>query len=132
MNKAILVGRLTRDPEVRYLQTGKVVASFTLAIDRRFCGENGQKEADFIPCVAWGKTAEVIGNNLTKGRKIGVDGRIQVRSYDDKEGVKRYVTEIVVNEMEFMDSRQAGEGAPNGNDAGAFGKEVGPEGDIPF
>ena len=96
MNKVILAGRLTRDPEVRYTQSGKAVASFTLAVDRRFgrrnAEANGQPTADFIPIVVWERLAEVCGNNLIKGSQVLVEGRMQVRSYDAQDGSKRYVT----------------------------------------
>ena len=134
MNKVILVGRLTRDPEVRYTQTGKVVATFTLAVDR-FTTQGGQREADFIPIVVWGKVAEICGNSLTKGQKVLVDGRLQVRSYDGKDGQKRWVTEVIAQSVEFVERRAAG--AANAeehrpDDAGVFGPEVSPEDDIPF
>ena len=114
MNKVILAGRLTRDPEVRYTQSGKAVASFTLAVDRRFgrknAEANGQPTADFIPIVVWERLAEVCGNNLIKGSQVLVEGRMQVRSYDAQDGSKRYVTEVVANEVEFMASRPQREG----------------------
>ncbi|WP_298594785.1 single-stranded DNA-binding protein [uncultured Mitsuokella sp.] len=103
MNHFVGIGRLTRDPEVRYTQSGKAYASFTLAIDRRKSGD-GNPQADFISCVAWEKTAEIIGNHCTKGKKIAVEGRIQTRSYE-KDGTKHYVTEVVVQSMEFCDSK---------------------------
>ena len=95
MNRIILLGRLTRDPEVRYTQTGKVVCQFTLAVDRPFANQDGQREADFIPVVIWGKQAETCGNSLTKGQRVLVEGRLQIRSYDAKDGSKRYVTEVI-------------------------------------
>jgi single-strand DNA-binding protein len=113
MNKVILIGRLTRDPEVRTTTTGKSVASFTLAVDRRFVrrdNSEGQQTADFIPIVTWSKLAEVCGNNLTKGRRISVEGRIQVRTYDDQNGNKRYVTEVVADDVEFLDSKNSAGG----------------------
>ncbi len=107
MNHFVGIGRLTRDPNVKYTQSGKAYASFTLAIDRR---GNGEKQADFIPCVAWEKTAEVIAQYVSKGQKIAVEGRIQTRSYD-KDGRKVYVTEVVVQSMEFCDSKgKSGDG----------------------
>ena len=133
MNKAILVGRLTRDPDVRYTQTGKVVATFTLAVDRY--SREGQREADFIPVVVWGKMAEVCGDNLTKGRKVLVDGRIQVRNYEDKTGQKRYVTEIVAQSVEFLERRDgasSSSGKPAADEEGAFGPEIYPDDDVPF
>lgn len=145
MNKAILIGRLTRDPEVRYTQSGVAVCTFTLAVDRRYARReesNGQPTADFIPIVCWRKLAEICGNNLVKGRRISVEGRIQVRSYDAQDGSKRYVTEIIADEVEFLDSKgsapQAGGfGAPapaapqQPADAGSFGPSI-PEEEIPF
>lgn len=126
MNKAILIGRLTRDPETRYTQSGTAVCTFTLAVDRRFARRdenNGQPTADFIPIVVWSKLAEVCGNNLTKGRRVGVDGRIQVRTYDAQDGTKRYVTEIVAENVEFLDSKNAAApaGAPGFGGAPAQG-----------
>ena len=100
MNKVILVGRLTKEPEVRYTPNGKAVASFTLAVDNGF-GEN--KKTDFIPIVVWGNSAEFCGNNLSKGSKVLVDGRLQVRSYDAKDGSKRYVTEVIANYLEALE-----------------------------
>ena len=106
MNKVILAGRLVRDPEVRYTQTGKAVASFTLAVNRRFSrGADQQQTADFIPIVVWDKLAEVCGNNLVKGSQVLIEGRIQIRSYDAQDGSKRYVTEVIAQELEFMGSR---------------------------
>jgi single-strand DNA-binding protein len=135
MNKVILVGRLAQDPEVRYTQTGKAVASFSIAVDSGF-GES--KRADFIPIVAWEKLAEICGNNLTKGRRILVEGRLQVRSYETQDGQKRRVTEVTAQNIEFMDSKSAaGPGAPaagagSGHDMSSFGTEVFPEEEIPF
>lgn len=108
MNKVILIGRLVKGPEIRYTQSGKGVASFVLAVDRRFSKE-GQQTADFIPIVAWNKLAEIIGNNLTKGRRISVEGRMQVRNYDAQDGTKRYVTEVIADEVEFLDSKRDGQ-----------------------
>lgn len=102
MNTWVGIGRLVRDPEVRYTQSGKAVCRFTLAIDRR---GNGEKQADFIQCVAWEKIAEVISQYTGKGRKIAIEGRIQTRSYDAQDGTKRYATEVVVQSMEFCDSK---------------------------
>lgn len=101
MNHVTLIGRLTKDPEVRYTQSGTPVGTFTLAVDRRVAKDK-PKEADFIPCVVWNKTAEVVGNWCKKGKQVGVEGRIQVRSYDAKDGSKRYVTEVIVNDLELL------------------------------
>lgn len=108
MNKVILVGRLTRDPEVKNTTSGKSVASFTLAVDRRFKNKDGQKEADFVPIVVWGKQAEFSGQYLSKGSQIGVSGRLQVRSYDAQDGQRRYVTEVVADEIQFLSSKKDG------------------------
>ena len=128
MNHFVGIGRLTRDPNVKYTQSGKAYASFTLAIDRRKSGE-GNPQADFISCVAWEKTAEVISQYCTKGKKIAVEGRIQTRSYDANDGTKRYVTEVVVNSMEFCDSKGGGVSTTNG---GAYAGTPVPDEDIPF
>ena len=127
MNYFVGIGRLTRDPEVRYTQSGKACAKFTLAIDRRKSGE-GNPQADFISCVAWEKTAEVISQYCTKGKKIAVEGRIQTRSYDASDGTKRYVTEVVVQSMEFCGSK----GGQLSGKAGEFGGATVPDDDIPF
>lgn len=105
LNKAILIGRLTRDPELKYLQNGTAVASFTLAVDRTFKNKDGEKEADFIPVVAWRKTAELCGKYLAKGSQAAISGRIQTRSYDANDGSKRYVTEVVADEVQFIGSK---------------------------
>jgi hypothetical protein len=128
MNHFVGIGRLVRDPNVKYTQGGKAYASFTLAIDRRKSGE-GNPQADFISCVAWEKTAEVISQYCTKGKKIAVEGRIQTRSYDANDGTKRYVTEVVVNSMEFCDSKGGGASTTNG---GAYAGTPVPDEDIPF
>ena len=133
MNHFVGIGRLTRDPEVRYTQSGKAYASFTLAIDRRRSGD-GNQQADFISCVAWEKTAEVISQYCTKGKKIAVEGRIQTRSYDAKDGTKRYVTEIVVQSMEFCDSKCGGTSSAAPPEQGDMfsGSSAVPDADIPF
>lgn len=105
MNKVILMGRLTRDPDVRTTQGGKTVARMTLAVDRRK-GADGQKEADFLALIAWEKIAEIADNYLHKGSKILVEGRLQSRSYEAQDGSKRYVTEVVLSNIEFCESRK--------------------------
>lgn len=126
MNIAVLQGRLTKDVEVRYTDTGKVVANFTLAVNRPFADKGGQREADFIPIVLWNKTAEVAGNNVHKGDRLLVEGRIQVRNYTDKNGVKRYITEVVGDRIEFIEYKQKNADTANME---SFGEEI-PE--IPF
>ncbi len=105
MNKIILLGRLTRDPEVRYTSTGKVVCQFTLAVDRPFANQEGQREADFIPVVIWGKQGETCGNYLTKGQRALVEGRLQIRSYNAKDGGKRWITEVIADHFEFIEHK---------------------------
>lgn len=105
---------MTKDPEVRYTQQGTPVGTFTLAVDRRVVKDK-PKEADFIPCVVWGKTAEVVGNWCKKGKQVGVEGRIQVRSYDAKDGTKRYVTEVVVNELKLLGKSEGSNKQGGGN-----------------
>ena len=119
MNKVILMGRLTRDPEVRYSQGEKplAIARYTLAVDRRQSRSNGgdEQSADFINCVAFGRSGEFAEKYLHKGTKIAVTGRIQTGSYTNKEGVKVYTTEVVVEDHEFAESRNA-----SGNDGNSF------------
>ena len=105
INKVILLGRVVRDPEVRNTQNNTMVCSFSLAVNRRFKQE-GQPDADFINIVAWGKTAEFVAKYFTKGQQVAVVGRIQTRNYDDKDGRKVYVTEVVAEEVHFADSKK--------------------------
>lgn len=112
MNKAILMGRLTKDPELRYTSTNNTaICNFTLAIDRRFSKAGEERQADFITIVAWSKLAEFCGKYFQKGRQVAVVGRIQTRTWDDTEGKKHYVTEVVAEEAYFADSKK-GDGAP--------------------
>lgn len=133
MNHWVGIGRLVRDPNVKYTQGGKACAKFTLAIDRRKSGD-GNQQADFIQCVAWEKTAEVISQYCTKGQKIAVEGRIQTRSYGGSDGNKRYVTEVVVNSMEFCDSKSGGTSftAPQEQQGVFEGSRAVADSDIPF
>ena len=111
MNKVILMGRLTRDPEVRYTSTNNtLVATFSLAVNRRFARQGEERQADFINVVAWDKTGEFCSKYFKKGQQVGVIGRIQTRNYDDKDGKKVYITEVVAEETYFADSRRDGEG----------------------
>lgn len=109
MNKAILIGRLTKEPETRYTQTNNIqVTSFTLAVNRRFAKE-GEQQADFINIVAWNKTAEFVSKYFRKGQQVAIVGRIQTRNYDDNNGVKHYVTEVIAEEVYFADSKKEGQ-----------------------
>ena len=104
MNKVELVGRLTKDPEVKLTSNQTQFCNFTVAVDRRFKDQNGQRQADFINCVAWRQTAVFIQKYFHKGNRIGLVGSIQTRSYDDQNGQKRFITEVVVDEAEFVES----------------------------
>jgi len=120
MNKVMLIGRLTKDPEVRYTQTtNALVASFTLAVNRRFVKQGEERQADFIPVVAWEKTGEFCSKYFKKGQQVAVVGRMQVRTYDDAQGQKRYVTEVVVEEAHFADSKRDSGAADFENTFGA-------------
>ena len=103
LNRVILIGRLTADPELRYTQSGTAVANFRLAVDRPFTNQSGERETDFIPIVVWDKQAETCANYLNKGRLVAVDGRMQVRSYDAQDGSRRWVTEVVAQDVRFLD-----------------------------
>ena len=105
MNKAILIGRLTKDPELRTTPTGRNVCQFSVAVSRNFTNANGEREADFINCVVWDKQAENLVKYQKKGNQIAVEGRIQTRNYEDKDGKRVYVTEILANNISFLDSK---------------------------
>ncbi|EAE3417631.1 single-stranded DNA-binding protein, partial [Listeria monocytogenes] len=117
MNRVVLVGRLTKDPELRYTPAGVAVATFTLAVNRPFKNGQGEQEADFIQCVVWRKPAENVANFLKKGSLAGVDGRVQTRNYEGNDGKRVYVTEIVAESVQFLESKQNGAGGstPNNN-----------------
>ena len=124
MNKVILMGRLTRDPEVRYTQTSNtLVATFSLAVNRRFTREGDTQTADFINIVAWGKTGEFCSKYFKKGQQVGIIGRIQTRTWEDQQGQKRYITEVVAEETYFADSKRDGSSSGQMGDGfdGAFG-----------
>jgi single-strand DNA-binding protein len=106
MNKVFMIGNLSKDVDLRTTQSGKAVASFTIAVNRRFKGQDGEKQTDFFSIVAWGQLGEMCGRYLAKGRKVAVVGELQTRSYEDKQGVKRYVTEIVADEVEFLSPKE--------------------------
>ncbi|KGA95729.1 single-stranded DNA-binding protein [Alkalihalobacillus alcalophilus ATCC 27647 = CGMCC 1.3604] len=118
LNRVVLVGRLTRDPELRYTPNGVAVANFTLAVNRTFSNQQGERDADFINCVIWRKPAENVANYLKKGSLAGVDGRIQTRSYDNNEGRRVFITEVVADSVQFLEPRganQGGQGQSQGN-----------------
>jgi single-strand DNA-binding protein len=129
LNRVVLIGRLTKDPELRYTPNGVAVASFTLAVDRFRLNAQGERETDFIPIVVWQKQAENCANYIGKGSLCAVDGRIQVRTYDGKDGVRRWVTEVVADTVRFLDKRETTSESPASN----IGNEVGfTENDVPF
>lgn len=113
MNRVVLVGRLTKDPELRYTPNGVPAASFTLAVNRSFTNQAGEREADFINCVVWRKPAENVANFLKKGSLAGVDGRVQTRNYEGSDGKRVYVTEVVAESVQFLEPR-----ASNSSDNG--------------
>lgn len=104
MNKCIIIGRLTKEPEVKNTSNQVTVCTFTVAVDRKFKDSNGQRQADFINCVAWRQTATFISQYFHKGSRIGLTGSIQTRTYEDKNGDKKFITEVVVDEAEFVES----------------------------
>lgn len=112
MNKIILIGRMVKDSELRVTQTGAKIGSFTLAVNRTTKNENGFYEADFFNCKAFNKTAEILNQYTKKGSQIGIEGRIQNRSYEDSNGIKKYVTEILVSELQLLDSKKPEETDP--------------------
>lgn len=107
INNVTLVGRLTKDPDLRYTSSGTGVATFTLAVNRIFTSADGTREADFINCVIWRKPAETLANYAKKGVLIGVTGRIQTRSYDNQQGQKVYVTEVIADNFQMLESKKA-------------------------
>lgn len=119
VNTVVLIGRLTKDPEVRYTQTNNtMVSSFTLAVSRRFVRQGEERQADFIPIVVWGKSAEFASKYFKKGMQVSVVGRIQTRSWDDQNGQKRYTTEVIADELGFAEGRRDDAGS---NVAETFG-----------
>ena len=114
MNKVVLMGRLTKDPEVRYTQTNNtLVASFSLAVNRRFARQGEERQADFVNIVAWSKTGEFCSKYFKKGQQVGVIGRLQTRNWEDDKGQKHYITEVVAEEAYFADSKRDSEGSSN-------------------
>lgn len=103
LNRIVLIGRLTKDVDLRFTATGKPTANFTLAVDRPYRNQQGGKEADFIPVVVWNKLAEHCANYIGKGRLVAVDGRLQIRSYDGNDGQRKYITEVVAETVKFLD-----------------------------
>ena len=131
MNKIILIGRLTKDPELRYTPNGAAVCTFTLAVDRPFSGD--KKEADFINIVVWNKAGENAAKYLAKGRQAAVEGRLQIRTYDGDDGKKRWVTEVVADRVEFIGGSGGNGSTKKADDLEDFGYEVQfDEEEVPF
>lgn len=136
LNRIILIGRLTRDPELRYVPSGQPVASFTLAVDRPFVNQQGERGTDFIDIVAWRRLAEQVTQHLSKGRLVAVEGRLQIRSYETQDGQKRKVAEVVADAVRFLDRKGAAPAAVESTaEAEAEAQAEAPEGggdDVPF
>ncbi|XRJ97314.1 single-stranded DNA-binding protein [Latilactobacillus sakei] len=109
INRVVLVGRLTRDVDLRYTKSGTAVGQFTMAVNRQYTNANGDREADFLNCIIWRKSAENLSNFTHKGSLVGIDGRLQTRNYENKEGQRVYVTEVVVDNFSLLDSKASGE-----------------------
>jgi len=128
LNRVVLVGRLTRDPDLRYTPNGVAVANFNIAVNRPFSNQEGNREADFIDCVTWRRQAENLANFMKKGNQIGVDGRLQTRRYEDKDGKMVYVTEVVADSVQFLESKGGSQGQSsqgggfNQGNQGGFGQ----------
>ncbi|NFE83128.1 single-stranded DNA-binding protein [Clostridium botulinum] len=137
MNKVVLIGRLTKDPELKFTPgAGTAVTTLTLAVDK-YNSKSGQKEADFVPVVVWGKQAESTANYMTKGSQMAISGRIQTRNYEAKDGTKRYVTEVVATEVQFLSKSNDSNGGNTSSspfDNGNFDEDINPvdDGDCPF
>ena len=134
MNKVFLIGRLTRDPELRYTGNNTAVASFTIAVNRTYTNQAGEREADFIPVVVWRRQAESVKNYLSQGSQVAVEGRIQVRNYDDQNGQRRYVTEVIADSVEFIGSKRDNQssGTSNYNNQSALAQSNQPAEPTPY
>lgn len=136
LNRIILIGRLTKDPELRYTPNGVAVTSFTLAVDRTYKNSQGEKETDFINCVVFRQLAELCANYLAKGKLAAIEGRLQIRSYDGQDGQKRWVTEVVGDNVRFLSPKDSNNNS-TGSSAEAdnfssFAHEISLDDDIPF
>ncbi len=131
LNVVVLVGRLVRDPEIRYTPAGVAVGSFTVAVDRPFTNQQGERETDFVDVVVWRKLAETCASHLSKGRLVGVEGRLQVRSYETPEGQRRRVAEVVARDVRFLDRPREAAGAGSELEAAGAGFDL-PAEELPF
>ena len=137
LNNVCLVGRLTKDPELRYTPSNQAVATFSLAVNRNFKSQNGEREADFINCVIWRQQAENLSNWVKKGALIGITGRIQTRSYENQQGQRVYVTEVIADNFQLLEfNKQNNQGQSQGYSQPDFGRQAEPfnieESDLPF
>ena len=133
LNRIILIGRLVADPTLRYTQSGIAVTTFTLAVDRAFANQRGEREADFIDIVVWRRLAETCANHLFKGRLVAVEGRLQIRSYDDQNGIRRKAAEIIADNVRFLDRASDGGGQQSESSHGQTAFEPEPDfDDVPF
>ena len=131
MNKTILIGNVVRDPELKTTQSGLSVCNFTIAVNRRTKKDSGEQQADFIPIVVWRQLADLCGKYLEKGKKCAVVGSLQTRTYEAKDGTKRYITEVMADEVEFLTPRGQGEAVPNMSDDSSKFEPVDDE-ELPF
>lgn len=115
LNRVVLVGRLTKDPDLRYTPSGVAVANFTLAVNRPFSNQQGNREADFINCVVWRRPAENLANYMKKGSMVGVDGRVQTRNFEGQDGKMVYMTEIVADSVQFLETKGSTQGGSQGS-----------------
>ena len=127
INNVVLVGRLVRDPELRYTPSNQAVATFSLAVNRNFKGQNGEREADFINCVIWRQQAENLANWAKKGALIGITGRIQTRNYENQQGQRVYITEVVADNFQLLEfNKQNNQGQSQGNSQPDFSQQAEP------
>mgnify|MGYP000885812030 CR=1 FL=1 len=131
INRVVLVGRITRDPELRYTQSNIAVVSFTLAVNRMFADQSGERQADFIQCVVWRKQAENLARYVSKGALLGVEGRIQTRTYESDQGT-RYITEVVCDSVQFLESRTEDQQTDDSDDFYEASTKLSVEDDLPF
>ncbi|MFZ0475757.1 MAG: single-stranded DNA-binding protein [Halobacillus sp.] len=122
LNRVVLVGRLTKDPDLRYTPNGVAVANFTIAVNRPFSNNQGGQDADFLNCVVWRRAAENLANFMNKGSLVGVDGRLQSRSFDNQEGKRVFVTEVVADSVQFLESK--GSSSQGGSNRGGSGYQA--------
>ena len=115
LNRVVLVGRLTKDPELRYTSNGVAVANFTIAVNRPFTNQQGEREADFINGVVWRRPAENLANFMSKGSLVGIDGRVQTRNFEGQDGKRVFVTEVVADSVQFLETKGSGQGSGNNN-----------------